>query len=468
MFYMRYIITLVLIALTFICKGQFITDYLRGDIHIGENKVGIIIRFEEFSDSKEAKLYIPEQMIYSLKASETKVIGDSISLKFSKLSAVISGKITNDVFTGICRQAGMELPTNLKFVNKEDVSFINRPQTPEPPFPYIEKEYIIENEKGAVQLGGTLTLPDSVNVHKLVILVSGSGAQDRNEEIAGHKIFLVIADYLTRNGIAVFRYDDRGVGKSLGNINESTTADFVEDVNCIIKYFDKHPNIDSKKIGILGHSEGGIVAVMTAAKYPKNVAFIINMAGPGVNTKDLMIKQAHDVYLSQGIHPDTVKILGDMYVDMINAPGNTKNISELRKRLTEIFNYYGPYFNEEQKSKYKINNSGINQAVLQFSSPWLNYFIQIKPSEYLKKVKCPVLALNGDMDIQIDADMNLNAMEEGLRNGKSEYFEIYKLDGLNHLFQVAENGSVEEYFYIEQTIDEQVLKIIYEFISKMK
>jgi pimeloyl-ACP methyl ester carboxylesterase len=439
--------------------------YLSGTINADPDFIDIIVIIEVENDVFSAGLYIPDQFAYNLRSSKVDVKSDSITLRFPRLAdyeGVWSDSIQG--YKGYWKQGNQSFLTDLKQISKSDVDFINRPQTPQGPFNYISKEISVENVKGNSTLAGTLTLPDTIGTYPLVVLVTGSGAQNRDEEIAGHKPFFIIADYFAKNGIAVFRYDDRGYAKSKGNIATSTTEDFMTDAYAVVSYFKNYPNICSDKIGVIGHSEGGIIAMMLAAKYPKEINYIISMAGPGVPIKQLMVRQMKDISRAQGIDEETVEILGEMQSRAMDISKKAKNQAEMRVLLTELYDEYGQKFSEEKRIEYRLNAQGINTAVMQFSNPWTKYFLTIEPQKYLKKIKCPVLAINGSKDIQVHADSNLEAIEKYLSSGKCRYYEIRKLEGLNHLFQKAETGSADEYFRIQHTISEDVLVLMKDFI----
>jgi pimeloyl-ACP methyl ester carboxylesterase len=461
------LLVIVLLAM-FSYSQKLPTNYLNGKIEVPNSSIEIFLVISDNGTGIEANLYIPEQFVYASKASETKRVGDTIILKFKSFSSELSGVVNFETkeMIGNWKQGGQLFPITLDFIDKEAMSFIERPQEPQPPYSYIQKEYVIENKKGNASLCGTLTIPDTTNVYPLVILITGSGAQNRNEEIAGHKPFLIIADYLTKNGIAVFRYDDRGVGKSTGNIAVSTTEDFMYDAISVVKYFEQNPNINPKKIGVIGHSEGGVIAMMLAAKYPKDIAFIISMAGPGKSSKDLLLKQLEEINRASGFDEETIKILSEMQQKGMEIPAKAKDMTDMRKKITELYDFYGAKFSDEDREKYMLNNQGINMAVMQFSSPWMKYFLQMDPVVYLKKIKCPVLALNGSNDIQVDADQNLDAIQKNLNPKKCKQIEIKKLDGLNHLFQNADKGTVEEYFRINESISMEAVEIMKDFILK--
>lgn len=439
--------------------------YLKGTINAGPDHIEIIVIVEIEKGEFVAGLYIPDQFAYNLRASKVGFKSDSITIKFPRL-ADYEGVWFDSLqgYKGFWKQGNQSFPTDLMQISKSDVNFLERPQTPKGPFGYISKEISVENVKGNSILAGTLTLPDTVGCYPLVIMVTGSGAQNRDEEIAGHKPFLIIADYFAKNGIAVFRYDDRGFAQSKGNLATSTTADFVTDAIAVVRYFNNYPNICSDKIGVIGHSEGGIIAMMLAAKYPKEISFIISMAGPGVPMKQLLVKQMKDISATQGIDAETVEILSEMQAKVLNIPEKAKNQADLRALVTELYDEYGQKFSEEKRNEYKLNANGINIAVMQFSNPWMKYFLTIEPEKYIKKIKCPVLAINGSKDMQVNADSNLEAIEKYLSGGKCKYYEIQKLEGLNHLFQKAETGSADEYFLIQQTISEDVLVLMKDFI----
>lgn len=439
--------------------------YLKGTIDAGPDHIEIIVIVEIEKGEFVAGLYIPDQFAYNLRASKVDFKSDSISIIFPRLAdyeGIWSDSLQG--YKGFWKQGNQSFPTDLMQISKSDVDFLERPQIPQGPFDYISKNIDIENIKGNSILAGTLTLPDTIGSYPLLIMVTGSGAQNRDEEIAGHKPFLIIADYFAKNGIAVFRYDDRGFGESKGNLMTSTTEDFMTDAYAVIRYFKNYPNISSDKIGVIGHSEGGIIAMMLAAKYPKEISFIISMAGPGVPMKQLLVKQMKDISAVQGIDTETVEILSEMQAKVLDIPEKAKNQADLRALVTELYDEYGQKFSEEKRNEYKLNANGINIAVMQFSNPWMKYFLTIEPEKYIKKIKCPVLAINGSKDMQVHAESNLEAIEKYLSNGKCRYFEIHKVEGLNHLFQKAETGSPDEYFRIQHTISEDVLVLMKDFI----
>lgn len=437
--------------------------YLQGNIIANQDSIEIIISIDE---NNLAYLFVPEQFLYKMESNDTYYDGDSLFCNFKKIPASFCGKLIDETqtFSGVWKQGKSELKTELKITNNSEFAFLNRPQTPDPPFPYLEKNICVENVRGNSVLCGTLTIPDTLKSYPLVILVSGSGAQDRNEEIAGHKTFMVIADYLTRNGIAVFRYDDRGIAESKGDFANSTTYDFMTDAEAVLNYFYDFPNIDKTNIGVLGHSEGGLIAFMLAAKETKKLNFIISLAGPGVPIKELLVQQLKDINKSFNFPDEHIEIMCEMQSEILDIATKNMDMYELRKNIKIIYDKYAQHFTEEERQKYQIGDAAINVAVMQLSSPWMKYFIKIDPRKYLRKVKCRVLAINGSTDLQVKMEDNLNSIENNLKTKKE--VQIVAIEGHDHLFQKSETGAISEYFTIQNTIEPLVLDKIVEFVKK--
>lgn len=452
--------------------------YFSGEIDVVENQIKLILEIKNKQGEPEIYMYIPEQFVYAMKSDEVFFKdSDTIYAKFRKISGNFSLKFDNEDnnFKGMWTQGNQKFDVSFSQVESDEVAYLQRPQTPQEPFDYVIKEYEIENIKAGIKLSGTLTLPTENTGKKfpLVILVTGSGPQNRNEEIAGHKPFWIIADYLTKNGIAVFRYDDRGVGKSTGNFSTATSLDFMFDAVSVLKFFQNHPDIDKNMIGIAGHSEGGLIAVMAAAKYPKDVKFIISMAGPAIPMQELLAKQAIEIYKTEAYPNEDIILLSKMQKVLFKHALKAKDITELRKLVTVTYNNYANYFPEDKISKYKLNNQGINLSVMQLSGAWMKYFLRINPTKDIKKISCPVLVLNGEKDLQVDADMNIQAFSKYLNPKKCKIIRIHKLSGLNHLFQNCDRCTINEYFYIQESISPQVVSLMKEFVfevqeSKMK
>lgn len=340
---------------------------------------------------------------------------------------------------------------------------LNRPQTPEPPFQYIVEEVSFLNVSDSVKLAGTLTYPKAGTDFPAVILITGSGPQDRNEEIFGHKPFWVLADYLTNQGIAVLRYDDRGVGESTGDFSNATTVDFAKDVVAAVNFLKTRKEINTKKIGLIGHSEGGVIGPMVASEN-KDVAFVVAMAGVMIPGSELMIRQkemqlramgSSEVYISKELEFDT----GLLSIITKSATDSLKN---------NLGKYTNDYFKKNPKfaSEHGMTEEYYKTIIVStYSSPWLSNFIKYDPKNSLENLDCPLFAINGEKDLQVPAPENLGALQNILDKDSSKQFTLKSYPNLNHLFQECKTGMVQEYGQIEQTISPQVLEDISGWIN---
>ena len=340
---------------------------------------------------------------------------------------------------------------------------IKRPQEPTKPYPYYSKDITFQNNKTNISLAGTLTLPLKYRNLPAVILISGSGPQNRNEEVAGHKPFLVIADYLARNGIAVLRYDDRGVGKSKGEFKTANLDDFAIDASSAIEYLKTRKEIDKNRIGLIGHSEGGLVAPMVAASRD-DVNFIVLLASPGIETRKILLKQAEEIPRSMGASEDFIQKNIAENKTYINLVSNSNNNDTLKNKITQLF---GTSYDEtpsilipENMTKKEYIAIGLNLA----ESLAFKDLLKLDPTIILQKISCPVLALNGEKDIQVSAQENLAGIYKALVKGGNTDVTIKEIPNLNHLFQVCETCTLEEYETIEQTFSPKALKEIANWI----
>lgn len=337
----------------------------------------------------------------------------------------------------------------------------NRPQTPQEPFPYIVKEVTFQNEVAGIKLAGTLTIPNKgVDPKPAVVMVSGSGPQDRDEALAGHKPFWVIADHFSRQGIAVLRFDDRGVGKSQGNYASATSTDLSTDAAAAVEYLKSLPEIDTKRIGICGHSEGGLIAPMVAAK-DKDLAFVILMAGTGVNGEEILKSQSVLILKASGASERIIEQQSALQEALLKlalqdpALEEETFVEKAEELVVEI---------TDAKEGSAEANAAAKAAAAQLTGPWMRYFLQYEPTTSLEKLSCAVLAINGSKDLQVDPDLNLPAIEKALKAAPTENYKIVELDDLNHLFQHANTGSPSEYGDIEETFDPATLKLMSDWI----
>lgn len=394
-----------------------------------------------------------------------------VKFKCAAINASFVGDLSEDGkgLKGKWKQ-GVEMDLELKRVEQTmdaKVAEAKRPQTPVAPFPYDIEKVKFRNEKDKISLAGTLTLPKSASPVAVAILVSGSGPQNRDEELMEHRPFWVLADHLGRQGIAVLRYDDRGVAESEGDFGSGTSADFAEDASAAVDFLAKHPKIDAKKIGIIGHSEGGLIAPMVATKKP-NVAWIVLMAGTGVNGARIIESQSALIAKAANTSEKDLKIL-DMAIKTALRVLTTSTSTD----DTELDEAYSKAIREELKTagiEIKEDDPAIQNLVspkilASLKGPWMKYFLAHEPAPVLEKVKCSVLALNGEKDLQVDPALNLPAIEKALKAGGNRDFTIRQFPNLNHLFQTCTTGSPTEYHAIEETLHPSLLSTITDWIK---
>ncbi len=411
------------------------------------------------NDSLDATLDSPDQGAKNIPLGRVILSGKKLTIQAPKLFGEYNGTITGDsTIDGVWTQKGVDYTVNLKKLTLP--FFINRPQEPKPPFPYTSEEVTFHNNKFNINLAGTLTIPQGSGPFKAVIMITGSGAQNRNEEIMGHKPFLVIADYLTRHGIAVLRYDDRGVGGSQGKYSEATSADLATDAEAAFDFLKMNPKIDPAKIGFAGHSEGGLIAPIVAASNTE-VGFIVSLAGPGVSGEEIILRQTADISRVSGVKERDIKESIETNRKVYEILKKEKDNKIAETQIVDLFRK-----SQEKKNLPKEDTEkAVNQLRMTFGADqytWFRYFIMTNPATFWKKVKCPVLALNGSKDLQVAADENLPAIAKALKKDKS--VKTVLLPGLNHLFQHCKTGLPAEYSTIEETFSPEALKIISDWI----
>jgi uncharacterized protein len=337
-----------------------------------------------------------------------------------------------------------------------------RSQTPKAPFAYDVEEVVVHNAKANIDLAGSLTLPKDRKIRAVAVMITGSGGQDRDETLFGHKPFLVIADHLTKQGYAVLRMDDRGMGGSGGNMETSTSADFVTDIDAAMNFLQKRGDLPKNKIGLIGHSEGGMIAPMLAAQRD-DVAFIIMLAGPGIKIVDLYTQQRELVFSTMGLTDESVAQitrLDRIAFDKINQlPESAEPDESLLKIGQRIFASAGTTDKESQTKQAK-------ELMKVWTSPWFRYFLQFDPAPFLTKTKAPILAINGELDIQVTSKENLAGINKTLTKTSHPDFETKAYPQLNHLFQTAKTGAITEYAQIEQTIAPIVLSDMAKWLNR--
>ncbi|ULQ55739.1 alpha/beta fold hydrolase [Flavihumibacter rivuli] len=450
-------------------KSSFIGSWM-GKLNVGPG-LRIVLHIEPAGDGQySATLDSPDQQVNGIKTEGVIVSGDSIRINIPSINGRIAGRMVNDSTISASLYQGGPVPVSFRRMARgEAVQGPARPQTPQPPFPYRADSVVYKSRDGKLTYGATITIPNGKGPFPSIILITGSGAQDRDENILGHRMFAVLSDMLTRNGYLVLRADDRGVGVSTGDFNMATSADFAADVKEHLYYLQQLPQVDTKRIGLLGHSEGGMIAPMVAAER-KDLAFLILLAAPGVPVVQLMAEQNIAVLRSAGLDSNAATTYGRFFRDavpaLVKAPTKDSAVSLMANALKEWRATTHP--NIVMAATGVRNDSTakgyVNTMVNSLYTPWYRYFISFDPQPWLARVKTKVLALNGERDIQVLAASNLEGIRKGLGKARNKDFTIRYLPGLNHLFQTCKSCSLNEYGQLTETISPAALDVIREWL----
>ena len=407
----------------------------------------------------------PDQGVNFLPIHAIALEGSKVTAESKAIAAKFVGTL-NEARTEIVgewTQPGAALPLTLKKTDK--LSEPKRPQTPKPPFPYKAEEVSYPNKAAGITLAGTLTIPEGAGPFPSALLITGSGAQDRDETILGHRPFAVIADALTRRGVAVLRVDDRGIGKSTGSQADSTSEDFAADVVAGIAYLKSRPEVDPKSIGLVGHSEGGLIGPMVAAKSPDDVAYLVLLAGTGVNGAEILKGQSALILKAAGVPEGLVAAQGRLLVEILKVVAEEKDDKAAEARFEVLIKAALAALPEaDRKALAALAGPSGKDQFLRVKSPWFRFFLAFEPRTALAKVRCPVLALNGEKDLQVPPGQNLPAIEAALKSGGNTRVTIKELPGLNHLFQHCKTGAPSEYASIEETFDPAALQVMADWI----
>jgi pimeloyl-ACP methyl ester carboxylesterase len=412
-----------------------------------------------------ATLDSPDQGARGIPADAATLEGHRLRVEIKAIGAFYEGSY--DPATGMIEgnfHQNITLPLNLQRVEK--VPELTRPQTPRPPYPYLEEEVSYENEAAGIKLAGTLTEPRQGGPFPAALLITGSGSQDRDETIFGHKPFKVLADDLTRSGLAVLRVDDRGVGGSTGNAAGTTSEDFAGDVLAGVEYLKGRADIDPRRIGLIGHSEGGLIAPIVAARSP-DIAFIVLLAGTGVPGERILLEQGALIARAEGVPEDKIAANRELQEKIFAVVRRDSDPAAAERDLKPLLAEGYRLLSDDEKRVAGGEERWVSEQVKAVNSPWLRFFLTYDPRTALKNVHCPVLALGGSLDLQVPAKENLEAIEEALKGGESRDFSVRELPGLNHLFQRAKTGSVTEYARIEETIAPAALEAVRDWIASV-
>jgi uncharacterized protein len=385
----------------------------------------------------------------------TNVVFADSSLQFDLNTSHYAGRLQADgTIKGSLMQPGIEMGLDLE----RGEWVIVRSQTPQAPFPYTVTDVTYPNAQAeGVTLAGTLTVPTNVQNYPVVVLSSGSGPQNRDSELLMHKPFWIIADYLGRHGIGVLRYDDRGVGASTGKHAMATSADFATDVLAGVQYLKSRSDLPISKIGLMGHSEGGIIVPMVAVQ-SSDVDFIILLAGTGVRGDLLLAEQTELVMRSSGSPEDEIAKSRKSNADIYRIIVKSKTMKQAKDKIEK-------YMAQAAKTDTTITTASTKAMISQINNVWFRYFLKYDPATTLEQVKCPVFAINGDKDVQVPVEMNLTAIAAALQKGGNTHFKTQSFPGLNHLFQHCTTCSVNEYGLLEETFAPEVLEAVVAWIG---
>ncbi|MES2588379.1 MAG: alpha/beta fold hydrolase [Bacteroidota bacterium] len=459
----KYIFLLFSVLFYLSTNAQSIVGDWSGILNTPGSKLKIVFHIEEKNGLLIGTMDSPDQGAFGLKLNFVSYVSKKVIFDMSTFGIIYEGENhSKDSIKGFLKQAGVSTVLNLGKsvipINKKPL----RPQEPDGFVFYKQKEVTFFNEIDKVELSGTLTIPRGKGPFPAVVLVSGSGPQNRNEELLNHKPFLVLADFLTKNGIAVLRYDDRGVGKSKGNFQSATTTNFAYDAQAAFLYLKNIKKIDENKIGIIGHSEGGMVAPMVAVA-DTQVRFVVLLAGPGVPMDQLMLKQTEVVSRLGGISEEEIKVsqeLNRKFYDILLSEDDNEKAKILIEEIVKDHVHSMP---EEIAKEIVDDLPKLTQTML---TPWFRYFIRFNPEFYLKQIDIPILAFNGTKDCQVSAIENLDGIRKSVKETNNKNVYTYIMPDLNHLFQHCETGSVNEYAIIEETFSLEVMEIIRDWIKK--
>jgi uncharacterized protein len=433
-----------------------------GSLKISSISLRIVLKISKNEKGEyKAILNSPDQTDKDIPVDKVEIAGDSIKLNVSVIRGSYKGKLADSLLDGVWNQGGMDLPLLLRRTDK--IAELKRPQNPVKPYPYKEEEVSVLNTNANLTLAGTFTYPDKGDKFPTVLLITGSGPQDRDESLLGHKPFLVLADYLTRHGIAVLRCDDRGTGKSTGNFGSATTKDFASDALACIEYLKTRNEVDKKHIGLIGHSEGGIIAPM-AAMQSKDVAFIVMMAGTGINGKQILELQSKLIAKAIGQSDEAIEKMMKVSIKLYDIAIQEKDSSNAAEKMRTALNEFYNTLSDSAKKLPENSKEVMFAQIKQMLSPWFRFFLSYEPKDNLSKLKIPVLAVNGEKDLQVPPKENLAAIESALKKAGNKNYKIVEFPKLNHLFQTSETGSPTEYGKIEETIAPVALSTISDWI----
>ena len=434
-----------------------------GTLAVGTVKLRLVFKIYKDKNNKLiATLDSPDQGAMDITVDAVTITDSTIRFDLPNLKAYYDGALQPDSsYQGTWFQGGTSIP--LDITQTETAIVLKRPQEPQSPLPYKSEEITFFNSSAGINLAGTLTIPEGSGSFPCVILITGSGPQNRNEELLGHKPFLVLSDYFTRNGIGVLRYDDRGVGESEGDFSTATSYNFADDAEVSVNYLKSRNEFSS--IGLVGHSEGGLIAPIVANQ-SEDVDFIILMAGTGLTGKEILMLQGQLILKQMEISPVGLEVYKKTQSAMLQIAVDIENDDEALKQLSEVSKAYGN-LSEKDQQIIGYDPETFEKALRALLSPWMRTFLTLDPRPILEKVTIPVLAINGEKDLQVPSKENLSEIKAALERGGNTSIAIHELENLNHLFQTCETGAIDEYGTIEETFNEEAMDLIVSWIKSI-
>ena len=449
----RFVIVLALVALmpwTLPVQAQSpsaVVGSWQGQLEAGGMELRVVFHIEQDADSLTATMDSPDQGATGIPIEAAHVHGDTLTLDVPAINGGYTGTLMDaETIEGTWTQSGQSFPLTLTPTDEDEAEAPARPQHPEPPYPYAEEEVRFPNADDGITLAGTLTYPEGEGPHPAVVLVSGSGPQDRNSELMGHRLFHVLADHLTRQGIAVLRYDERGVGESEGpSFPASTTEAYARDAASAARFLKAHSRVEAERVGLIGLSEGGLVGPMVHTQH-EPLAFLVLMAGPAVSGRDIIIEQTARMAEAQGASASAVDSMRTTQQRMLNAVQSASDSATVADTLRTLFDAQG------------VPEAQRETQIERLTTPWFTFFLNYDPQPMLTQLDIPVLALFGSKDLQVPPEQNAEIMRNALGESPSPDITVEVLDGLNHLFQPADTGAFSEYSQIETTMAPEALE----------
>lgn len=458
-----------MIAACMVCTAaaQSVTGRWVGKLQVPGGQLTLVLRIQESESGKlSAFLDSPDQGAYDIPCDSVVYSAPHLKVIMGAIGGQYEATLEDNSLRGQFIQGGASSPLVLTPSAEEDRSTLH-PQEPKKPYPYLTEEVRFVNPTDGDTLAGTLTMPTTPGPHRAVVMITGSGPQSRDEPVMNHRPFLVWADALTRLGIAVLRYDDRGVGASTGNFNQARTADLARDVEAAVDYLRSRKEIDNQRIGLIGHSEGGMIAPIVAVSRPKDVSFIVLLAAPGLRGDSILVMQ-NEIISRRSHTPDSIREataqLNRSLFALLVPP--TTDEEALRQSLAEVLRgafFDGPLAPPMPHEQVEL---AINQEMEMLTAPWMRDFLRYDPAPMLSRVQCPVLAVQGSEDVQVPAAANLPIVEKALTLHGNKAVTVKEFPGLNHMLQHCQTCLPDEYGEIRETVSPEVLQFVGEWILK--